>query len=441
MSIIGATGLDFSDTSANSYVTNILQEMLLPALADAVIYPNTLLKRIGRSGRRVEGKLVRYPVHFDDANGAVAIGAGGLLPDPDTERWAQYTFGIKHIYVRMKFDGITKDATKNQLASWLDILAYEAEAKSKILQRQRQRMIHNDGSGRLAEMVTNTGVAYANGTFTLQVNQGIESPTTCSTAPTRWLKQNMIVAFLGVAGPPWVGTLKAVATVATVPNSTQITTTNTISIAGVVAAGDWVVTAAQVIATLVNRDTGFQNETMGIAGFVSDANPQSESADLFQNISRSTNAFHRATVLSNGAVLRPLTLQLMDQGWRTCIEIGDETPTALITSFPMVSRYADLLLADRRFIGQTEFDGGFKALAYNDVPLIADRDCYNNRIYFLNEPDIMVNTMADPQWMMEDGSIYHRLEERDAYQASMYMREQTSIDMGKKHLIITDLVE
>jgi hypothetical protein len=445
MAISTATGLDYSDTSASSYVTNILQDLYLPAVADAVIYPNMLIKRIGRSSRRIEGKLVRFPVHYDDATGVSAIGAGGLLPDPDVERWAQYSFGVKHVYVRMKFDGVTKDATKTQMASWLDIIMYELQAKTKILQRARQRMIHNDGSGRLAETVSPTGGAYAATTYTVRINQGIESPATCTTTPTRWIKPNMIVAFIGVSGgPPSVGVIKAVAQVSAV-TATTITILTPLSISGVVALGDWIVTASQVIAGLANRDTGFHNETMGIAGAVSDANPDSETSatDAYQGITRTTtaNTWHRATVQANAGVLRPNTLATMDLAWTTLIEIGDTTATALVSNFGQVRKYAELLLADRRFVGQTEFDGGYKALAYNDVPLIADRDCYNNRIYFLDETDFMCNTMADPQWMKEDGAIWHRLEERDAYQGTLYMREQFSNDMSKKQLVITDLNE
>lgn len=444
MAIDTALGVRYGDSTTGSYYSNILQDLFLPAMADAVIYPNTLLKRLPRDGRRVEGKLVKFPVHYDDANGVSAIGAGGLLPDPDTEKFAQYAFGIRHLYVRLKFDGITKDATATQKASWLDVLMYESEAKSKILARARQRIFHNDGSGRLAEAVSHSGGAVdytVAGTITARINQGIESPATCSTAPTKFLKPGMIVAFVSVVAH--VGTLKAVGTIASVTGNTTFTLSGVVNVGagGNVAAGDWIVTASQVLSTLTLASTGFHNEPMGISGIVSDADPDSEATDTFQGLATASNAWMRATILANAGLLRPLTLALMDQAWTTCVKVGDNVPTVGLCSFELVQQYAQLLIADRRFVGQTTYDGGYKALDYNGVPLVADRDCFDNRLTFLDETDLTINVMADPQWMNMDGSIYSRMQERDEYQATLYMREQLSSDMRRKHVCITDLVQ
>lgn len=440
MTIISSTGVKYGDASASSYYTNILQDLFLPVMADAVIYPNTLLKRLPRSGRRIEGKLIKFPIHYDDANGVAAIAAGGLLPDADTEKFAGYAFGVRHLYVRLKFDGVTKDATKAKLASWLDVLMYEAEAKSKIMARARQRIYHNDGSGVLAvvgTVGTGAGNAYGDTTFTPTLNSQIESASTCTTSGMRWIKQGMLIAIVSVGG-----VLRAVAQVATV-SSTQFTTTGTINIAGTCTLTDYIVTCSQISATSVLADTGYQNEPIGLAGILSDANPNDGTAVGFQGVDATSTSFGfaRATVQANGGVLRPLTLDVLDLAWTTAIETGDTTPTVILGSFAGVRQYAKLLLADRRFVGQTDYDGGYKALDYNGIPYIADRDSYNNRAMFIDESDLTMNVMADPQWMNEDGSIYSRLEERDAYQATMYLRENLSSDMRKKHVLVTDLQE
>ena len=112
-----------------------------------------------------------------------------------------------------------------------------------------------------------------------------------------------------------------------------------------------------------------------------------------------------------------------------------------MTSFGITRRYAQLLLADRRYVGTTEYDGGYKALDYNGAPVIADRDCVNNRIYFLHEPDLRIYVLSDPQWMNKDGSIYHRLENKDAYQATLYCRETMGTDVRDKHVLLAAISE
>lgn len=79
------------------YYNYILNDLFLPAIAEAVIYPNTFLKRLPRDKTRVQGKQVVFPIHTDDANGVVALGPGVTLPEPDTERFAQYRFGVAHL--------------------------------------------------------------------------------------------------------------------------------------------------------------------------------------------------------------------------------------------------------------------------------------------------------------------------------------------------------
>lgn len=435
-------GVVYGDTAASSYYTNILQDMFLPAMADAVIYPNTLLKRLPRSTHQVEGKLIKFPVHYDDATGAVAIGAGGLLPDPDTEKFAQYAYGVKHMYVRLKFDGITKDAAKSNKASWLRVIVYEATQKSKVMARQRQRIYHNDGSGRLCEIATGTGAVVTNGTtYTLRINQGIESASTCTgTAPTRWLKVGMFVAVMTQN----TNVIRAVGRVATIPATNQATLQGVVAVSGGnVTAGDWIVTVSQLVATAAAKDTGFQNEMMGLAGILSDADPEDGTLGGFQGIDSdsATNAWLRANIQGNSGVTRPIDMTILDYAWTTSIEIGDTTPTAIFGSFGMVRAVAKAILVDRRFVGTKRFDGGYEAIVYNDCPLISDRDMYNNRLALVDETDFSMNVLADPQWMDADGSVYSRLQEKDEYQATMFLRENISSMMRKKHTLITDLQE
>ena len=442
----------FIDTTAGGvtygtgdYYTRILQDLFLPVVADTVIYPNTRLKRLPRNSTRVQGKNVVFPVHTDDANGVVAIGAGGTLPEPDVEKFNQYSFGIRHIYGRMKFDGITSDANDSAIASWLDIVMNEMQAKAKLLARQRQRMYSSDGSGILAR------VTVAGTTLTLtNSNQLPGNATMTDTAPNRFFKPGQLIVSINST----TYAVTAAFRVGSRLSTNQITTTSNISaytppvpgvFNGTVVVGDYLVTAnvyANLIADYAGTDIGFRNEPMGIRGILSDANPLHDT--YFQGIDAAAvgNEWHRATILSNSGVARPITVDLLDEAVMTVVEKADSVPTAIFGDFKQVRKVAALILPDRRFNTTgtpIDFELGYGDLTIHGIPFFADRDCYGNSLEFIDETDLKLYVMKEMTWMDKDGSIYQRLLDKDEYQATFYCRETMGCDVRDKHLLITDL--
>ncbi len=433
------------------YYNYVLNDLFLPAIADTVIYPNAFLKRIPRGSRRVEGKLVKFPIHYDDANGVSALGADGALPEADTEKFAQYAFGIRHIYVRAKFDGISADASKSRLASWLDIVETEMKAKSTILARQRQRMYRNDGTGRLCAVSS-----YAANVYTCKIPADLPGAATCASSPTRFIKVGMLFAIVSSTGATQTsGTIRAIGKVASkTPTTFTAQTGASDGYDHVVTAtppsnNDYVVTLGSFNgtgSTVSNalKDTGFRNEPMGTAGILADADPADGTSGGFQGIDSdaAANNWHRATVKSGSGTARPLTLELIDELFLAIVENGDVVPTIGWCDFTQLRKYAQLLLPDRRFNtggGTMDMDGGYGKLTYNGMPFMADRDCYGNRIEFVYEPDLYMYEMSPVQWMNKDGSIYHRVTDKDAYQATLYVRETMGSDVRDHHGLLIDL--
>lgn len=420
------------------YYNYILNDLFLPAIAEAVIYPNTFLKRLPRDKTRVQGKQVVFPIHTDDSNGVVALGPGGTLPEPDTERFAQYRFGVAHLYVRAKFDGITADASMTTIASWLQVVQEEMKAKTRILMRRRQQIYRNDGSGVLATVTVATDASAPTFTLTVGVNGTIESAATCSSVATRWLKVGMIVATVTPGSP---GTITSIFTIAT-KTATVITAANGV---GTPLVGDHIVTATAMGTALgdltIARDVGYRIEPMGTQGILSDADPAHSPATGFQGIA-SSNAFNQAILKSNSGVARPNSLELMEEMWLAIVEESDTVPTVIYGDFTQVRKYGQLMVGSIRFNstgGTLSLDGGTDDLHFNRCPLIADRDTYGNRLEFLDETDLRMYVLADPQWMDKDGSVYTRMADKDAYSATLYCRETMGCDWRRKHGQILDL--
>ena len=75
--------------------------------------------------------------------------------------------------------------------------------------------------------------------------------------------------------------------------------------------------------------------------------------------------------------------------------------------------------AVRRYANTMTLDGGFQALEYNGIPLVADVDATPGHIFFVHEPSLAIFRNEDFFWLDRDGKVLHRLEDKDAYQATL----------------------
>lgn len=117
----------------------------------------------------------------------------------------------------------------------------------------------------------------------------------------------------------------------------------------------------------------------------------------------------------------------------------------MLTNLGVRRAYFNLLSQQRRFTNTTEFEGGFKALAFTtdqgDVPFVVDPDCPPNRVYGLNEKAITLYREADWAFMDEDGSRWARVAGYDAYDATMFQYSNLGTKRRNTHFIVTDLTE
>jgi hypothetical protein len=92
----------------------------------------------------------------------------------------------------------------------------------------------------------------------------------------------------------------------------------------------------------------------------------------------------------------------------------------LVTSYDVRREYLDYLSATRTNIDYMNLDGGFKALSYNGIPLVADRFCTGGNIYFLNTNDFRLAQLCDWQWIEgENGRILTQLEKTPTYTGTL----------------------
>ena len=90
-----------------------------------------------------------------------------------------------------------------------------------------------------------------------------------------------------------------------------------------------------------------------------------------------------------------------------------------------------------------KLDGGIETLAYDKLPIIADKDCDANRMYFVDEDMLTILNLGNGgfEWMDEDGAILSRNPNTDGYTATLFRYSELATKARNAHAVLTDITE
>ncbi len=125
-------------------------------------------------------------------------------------------------------------------------------------------------------------------------------------------------------------------------------------------------------------------------------------AGTYANIDRGTYTAWKANVLANGGVPRALSFGLMRDMRRTIYDACGEMPDLIVCDSYQHERYGMLFGDQRRYVqdislrGQKfTLDGGYKALEFDGIPIVADVNCPAGCMIFLNTQYVTVCQVPD----------------------------------------------
>ena len=79
-----------------------------------------------------------------------------------------------------------------------------------------------------------------------------------------------------------------------------------------------------------------------------------------------------------------------------------------------------LFAANKRIIDVVELAGGYKAMSYNGIPIVADRFCPDGTMYLLNTADFTLHQLCDWQWLEgDDGKVLKQVAGKPVYSATL----------------------
>jgi len=433
--------------SYDSSPSAILKQWYIGPIREQLNNASVLLKNLKRNTRDLRGNQAEISLHTSRNVGVGARGAGLRLPNRGKQGHTKTYTDLKFNYGRAYLDGPNVEKTKGNRAAFAALADVELRGMTRDIQQEINRQLNADGTGFLANTAVVTGHT-TSGQYTM--------------VPYLWApankylmnRDNLEVQWYDISGDAHLPLADDGTT--TAPQVIAATTTSSILYTdtkdpGTPLLGDPLGTyrAIQTASGTVTR-----YEMMGLAGIINDGdlpgdanwqldgertsggttvvptNPESVAlgvslVDLgnattnnLQQVDATTNSWWRSYVKGNAGVPRALSLQDMDDVWENQEVTEGIAPDMICTTGKVRNRYVEALRAERRYVNTMKLDGGWTAVEYNGIPLVADKDCPRGRMNFVNYSTLALFVGLDFDFVGggQNGEYLHYIENFDAYE-------------------------
>lgn len=385
----------------------------LPAIREQLNHATILMDKVQRNSEDVSGKQWQLTVHHRRNSGVGARADGGTLPTAGEQRYKNPYGSVKYNYGRIEVTGPTIRASRNDEGAIVRALNSEIKGVTRDLKKDINFQLFSAGDAVRCLVNGDPGTG---------LDVTVDGPG------TKYLSEGMLIDVLD----PSNGTPRASATgltIASIDSPTQFTLSAAAPAA--IADNDWIVRADST------DDAGTIYEMMGLKGIVDDGTY----TDSLHNLSSTTYPWWKATTYTNddnGGTLRSVTRALMQEAV-SAVEKSGGMVGLIVTTYEVRDSYIAEIIADKRHVNTMKLDGGWTAVEFNGIPIVADPDCTENTMYFLDLDHLFVMEMSDFDWMDEDGSVLKAVSGKDAYEAVLFYYADLATDRRNAHTFLRDV--
>ena len=357
---------------------NALKSFYLDAVTEALdLKANPLLAQIQRSTADVVGKDVRKLVKFG-LNGGISAGSEtGDLPGASSGERVQFVSTLKNLYGTIEISDKALRASANNEGAFVNLLNDEMQTLIKSASFNFGRMLYGDGTGALAT-----------------VEDG--SQNWVIVKDTSPFTEGMVLDFMDENGD-LVAAISGVKLVA-IDRETKKLYFNKSDV------GDLAVVGGNIYLH------GSKNyEITGLKAIFGDG----ELYGVNRSVSPVMKPYKKTNV---GAISENVIQKAMD-----CIEESSGGKVNFIVcSWGVRRALAEYFRTLGAAMPTVEFEGGFKAMSFNGVPIVADRFCPSGTMYLLNTDDFKIHQLCDWKWLEgEDGKILKQVPGKPVYTATL----------------------
>lgn len=399
-----ASNFSLSDTS----VQNLFKHKYDQISMDMYNGDNESLGRIKKSYDAV-GDQVERPVPLGFQGGA----GSGSLPGANRGNYGKAIFSTKSVYAVCEVDRKTIKQSRDA-GAFVEALKENTKRTVQKFNWNASRILYNDGTGALGTVSAVTTVTSSTYTFTV-------------TAATYKLANWEIRDFVNFGTSTDKFEITAI--------TPAVLATSTLAIIAVTRlSGSTVPTAADVVYLQGSKD----NDPQGLKG-VCDATSSSKF-----NI----NIGYRWQSTQMAAASAGIDVDRMNQMMLDIQSVSGMVPNLITTSFIQMRKLLNQLEDQKRYFSQggelksRYGDFSFSAVQFmsvkGPVPIVAERFCDDDRMYFLNDDHIESCHAPDFGWCNDEGFVFLRKNGEDAYEARYAGYYETYIP-PTPHGVITGL--
>ncbi len=341
---------------------------------------NPLLAKIKQSTNDVWGKEVRKLAIYG-MNGGIGAGTeDGDLPSAQGNNYGQFVTTLKNLYGTIEISDKAIRASENNSGAFVSLLNAEMEGLLKSSSFNFGRMLFGDGSGKIGSVK-----AIASGVVELDTVQNVI--------------EGMVVDFRDVNGVVIAGA-----------DSRKILSVDRAS-KKITVSGTALVTSNVPAGSIVTVQGSYNNEITGLKAIFDTAVP------TLYGMDKATNKWMNPYVLQNAGDITEAKLQL---ALDTIEENSGSGVNFIVCSWGVRRALQALFSANKRNVDVMELAGGFKAISYNGIPIVADRFCPAGTMYMLNTEDFTLHQLCDWQWLSgDDGKILRQVAGKPVYTATL----------------------
>jgi hypothetical protein len=380
-----------------SEASPILREVILPNIRKYLVSSTVLLKYFQRNTQKNEtGEFIIVYHKSRNNNAGSGRAEEATLPSYGKQGYGRSTVGSKYLYTRCKWSGQVIAATKSKEAM-VNALVSETKGTTLDTEISLNRQLNSDRRDAL-------GFWVSTGSNTVIVadewgNVGADH----FQSGTTYVDLIDVSNSNAVLGSYYLvkGALTATGRQLSVYSDSSATTPTNIS--GTAAAGDYFV---------LNGTLGKQ--VMGIRGIIDDANPALDTSGL-QGVSVATFPEFVASIVgddgSTAADWEDLKLHNLQRVLTEIdlnSDVGRKAVKFILTSQQGLDTYAKVCRDEKLTVNPVTLDGGFQGVAFNGMPMVADRHFRRGAYAFVAPEHLMLCQLEDISWDEKDGSMFYR---------------------------------
>lgn len=385
-------------TSADNALKSLYLEVVSDQLNTTV---NPLFNRIKQTESDVWGKEIIKLAPYG-VNGG--IGAGNEtdnLPSVAENNYEQFKLSLKNLYGQIEISDKALRASANNAGAFVNLLTAEMDGLLKASKFNFGRMLYGDGTGKLATITATSGA-------------------TITVDTVRNLMEGMVIDVVSSAGVARTGGTGR--RITAINRSTKVVTLSGDSFAA---------NTITVNSDIITVQGSYGKELTGLGAIFA------QSGTLY-GVSRSTNSWLKPYSDTMSTISDTSIQEALDE-----IEsVSGGSPDFIVCSYGVRRAYQSYLRTNASNIDVMNLEGGFKAISYNGIPLVADRFVPSGTMYLLDTKEFNLHQLCDWRWLEgENGRILRQVANKPTYTATLVKYADLICNKPSAQGVLTGITE